>query len=171
MAIFGRKRSTPPKAFGPQTPRNPPNLDRQRLLALAVGKPRIYLKEAIAAWYDLDTIRLLARPPAPHAGMSLLMALHGGRWTKEEIALEKALQTAKLDLATSIGQSRECLANGEENGHRGLDDLMRDTATSYRRLLLAWEDYVGTKKRDWNEKAGLQIGIVAARALGVACGN
>lgn len=151
----------------PSKDRTPPDLDRQRALAACLGNPRRFLEEATKARYDYDTIRSLARPPAPHAGVSTLMALHGGAWTREEIALEEALQKLKLDLDTGIGSAKECLASGEEKGHPGMDDLIRDTARDWREMVMAWEGYRGKKDKVWRGRVMDQVGGLVGNALGI----
>ncbi|KAJ9090658.1 hypothetical protein QFC19_009519 [Naganishia cerealis] len=147
--------------------RNPPNLDRQRLLASTVGNPRRFWEEAIAAKYDLETIQMCARPVSHDLGVSTMMALHGGNWTKEETALQQAIQQSRSDLDAGIGTAKECLDNGETRGHPGLDDQIRDTAAHWQSLINAWKAYSHKKDKAWAERVVGLVGDLAGKGLGL----
>ncbi|KAI5450399.1 hypothetical protein NCC49_003181 [Naganishia albida] len=148
-------------------PRTPPNIDRQRLLASTVGNPSRFWEEALAARYDLETIQMCARPVQRDIGTSTLIALKGGHWTKEEIALQNAISQSRMDLDAGIGTAKECLDNGQVRGHPGLDDQIRDTAVRWRNLIKAWEEYRGKQNKTWASRIIPQVGDGAAKVLGL----
>lgn len=148
-------------------PRTPPNLDRQRLLAATVGNPRKFWEEALAARYDLETIKMCARPVQQDVGTATLIALKGGHWTKEETALQKAISQSRMDLDAGIGSAKESLDNGEVRGHPGLDDQIRDTAVHWRDLIKAWKAYRATQGKTWASRLIPQVGDAAGKVLGL----
>jgi hypothetical protein len=167
--MHSKKHNTPTSDGKPAKKgnRNPPNLDRQRLLASTVGNPRRFWEEAVAARYDLDTIQMCARPVNHDIGTSMMMSMHGGGWTKEEIALQKAIEQSRSDLDAAIGAAKECIDNGETRGHPGLDDQIRDTAAHWRSLINAWKVYSQGKDRAWGIRVAEQVGDMAGKVLGV----
>ena len=140
MGLFSRTKNasaSTASAVGPDEHhhpgrRTPPNLDRQRLLAATVGNPRRFWEEALAARYDLETIQMCARPVQQDVGTSTLIALKGGHWTREEIALQNAISQCRSDLDAGIGAAKECLDNRQFRGNPGLDDQIRDTSIHWR---------------------------------------
>jgi hypothetical protein len=112
MGLFSRTKPAAPTASatghtgGRPGARTPPNLDRQRLLAATVGNPRRFWEEANAARYDLETIQMCARTVQQDVGTSTLIALKGGHWTKEEIALQKAIPSVARTLTPESARPR-----------------------------------------------------------------
>ncbi|KAJ9099936.1 hypothetical protein QFC21_003941 [Naganishia friedmannii] len=164
------KKTAPPTSGGldgKAGKRNPPDLDRQRALASTVGNPRRFWEEAVAAKYDLETIQMCARSVNHDIGTSLMVTMHGGAWTKEETALQKAIEKSRSDLDAAIGTAKECLDNGETRGHAGLDDQIRDTAADWRNLIVSWKAYSHGKDKAWGKRVAEQVGDVAGKVLGV----
>jgi hypothetical protein len=110
---------------------------------------------------------MCARPVQQDIGTSTLIALKGGYWRKEEIALQNAISQSRMDLDAGIGSAKECLANGEFRGHPGLDDLIRDTAIHWRNLIRAWEAYRRTQNKTWAARVIPQVGGAAGKVLGL----
>jgi hypothetical protein len=110
---------------------------------------------------------MCARPVQQNIGVSTLLALKGGHWTKEETALQNAISQSRMDLDAGIGSAKECLDNGEVRGHPGLDDLIRDTAVHWRILIRAWEDYRRKQSRTWASRIVPQVGTAAGKVLGL----
>ncbi|KAJ9118326.1 hypothetical protein QFC22_004239 [Naganishia vaughanmartiniae] len=167
--MHSKKDASPAAAGSAVKPgkRNPPNLDRQRALASAVGNPRKFWEEAVAAKYDLETIKMCAQPVNHDIGTSMMMSMHGGAWTKEETVLQKAIEQSRSDLDAAIGTAKECLDNGETRGHAGLDDQIRNTALNWRNLMDAWRVYSHGKDKAWGKRVAEQVGDLAGKVLGV----
>jgi hypothetical protein len=156
-----------PNANGPKSKRNVPNLDRQRNLAQCVGNPRLFWQEAVAARYDVDTLALIARPAPAHAGVMTLEALHGGQWTKEELAFNKAITEAREDLDVAIGSAKERCDTDGGRSNPGMDDWIRSSAREYQNLVKAWSGFARTKDKVWAGRVTDQIGQLAGGALGL----
>ena len=175
MRLFSRVKDAPaPTASAinhyerhPSDGRKAPNLDRQRLLAATIGNPRKFWEEALAARYDLDTIQMCARPVQQDVGTSTLIALKGGHWTKEEIALQNAISQCRRDLDAGIGSAKECLDQGQVSGHAGLNDQIRDASIHWRELIKAWQAYRTRQGRTWVSRVLPQIGDAAGKVLGL----
>lgn len=167
--LHSKKVTTPTSGgFGGKAgKRNPPDLDRQRALASTVGNPRRFLEEAAGAQYDLETIRMCARPVSHDIGTSMMMSMHGGAWTKEETALQKAIEQSRADLGVAMGTAKDCVDNGNNRSHPGMDDDIRQTAVDWRNLIKAWKDYSHTKDKAWGQRVAEQVGDLAGKALGV----
>jgi hypothetical protein len=152
---------------GPKPKRNAPDLNRQRALAQSVGDPRRFWQEAAAARYDVDTMAMIARPVPPNAGVITLEALHGGGWTKEELAFNKAIASARETLDIGIGSAKECCDNDGGKSNPGMDDWIRQSAREYQGLVRAWSDFSRTKDKAWAGRVADQIGQLAGTALGL----
>jgi hypothetical protein len=167
MGLFNSHKPKPAAHGGPKQKRNAPNLDRQRALAQSVGNPRAFWQEAAAARYDVDTLALIARPVPAHAGVMTLEALHGGEWTKEELAFSKAIKSAKENLDSGIGMAQECCVHEGGRSNPGMDDAIRDTANAYQKLVQAWRAFYRTKDKTWAGRVADQVGDLAGTALGL----
>jgi len=152
---------------GPKQKRNTPDLDRQRALAQCVGNPRQFWQEAAAARYDIDTLAMVARPTPANAGVITLEALHGGGWTKQELAFNKAIASARETLDIGIGSAKECCDTDEGKSNPGMDDWIRQSAREYQGLVRAWTDFSRTKDKVWAGRMVDQIGQLAGGALGL----
>ena len=165
MGLFSSHKDKP-TVSGAKQKRNAPNLDRQRALAQSVGNPRVYWQEAAAARYDVDTLAMIARPVPAHAGMMTLEALHGGGWTKEELAFSKAIASARDSLDSGIGMAKECVDHDGGKSNPGMDDAIRDSANAYQKLVQAWRAFARTKDKTWAGRVTDQVGQLAGTALG-----
>jgi hypothetical protein len=116
------------------------------------------VQEYSGARYDLDTIRAFARKPAGHAGMTALQALHGGAWTKEETALWTAIQNCSEVLEISLGRARQCISDGDLNGHPGYDSEVKGLANHWSVLLKCWNDYTRKQGTTQLKRAAEMLG-------------
>lgn len=167
MGLLSSHKSKPTASGGGKQKRNAPDLDRQRALAQAVGNPRVYWQEAAPARYDVDTLAMIARPVPANAGIITLEALHGGAWTKEELAFSKAISKARQDLDHGMGMAKQCIDTAGGKSDPGMDDAIRDSAQSYQDLVKAWRAFSRTKDKTWAGRMYEQIGPLAGTALGL----
>lgn len=147
--------------------RRPPVLDRARLLAQTIGHPRNFIQEAVDAQYDVETISRACRPAPAHAGQMLNVALHGGSYTREELAMIDALHNMREHLDMGIGQARQCLNDRQEHSNPGMDDEIRDCARQWEHLKRCWLAYKGTQSATWRGRVMDHIGQLAGGALGI----
>ncbi|KAJ3736589.1 hypothetical protein DFJ43DRAFT_510251 [Lentinula guzmanii] len=146
---------------------SPPKLDRARSIAATVYNPEAFLEEAKGALRDIQTIRSVTRPPPQNAGMMSSMALHGGGYTREELAMIEILKTTAERIDVAKGYATHCIADGKKKGTEAENDAVRECAQDWDKLRRVWEDYKKKQGEKWAHRCIEQLGDLSAKALGI----